>query len=54
MRILTLIVYFFIAIPIVIYTAHLGGKIVYELDAPYFRKVIIKEYQEQQKQKKRS
>jgi uncharacterized membrane protein len=52
MRILTLIVYFFIAIPIVIYIAHLGGKIVYELDAPYFRKVIIKEYQEQQKQKK--
>jgi uncharacterized membrane protein len=52
MRILTLVVYFFIAIPIVIYTAHLGGKIVYELDAPYFRKVIIKEYQEQQKQKK--
>ncbi|GIW23631.1 MAG: hypothetical protein KatS3mg068_2638 [Candidatus Sericytochromatia bacterium] len=54
MRILTLIIYFFIAIPIVIYTAHLGGKIVYELDAPFFRKQLIKAFKETQKEEQNS
>lgn len=43
MRIVTVIVNFVIAIPLLLFTSHLGGKIVYELDAPYFRKVIINE-----------
>lgn len=47
MRILTIIIYFLVAIPLVLFTANLGGKIVYELDAPFFRKKLIQEYKEQ-------
>lgn len=43
MRILTVFVYLIVAVPLVLFTSHLGGKIVYELDAPYFRKMMVKE-----------
>ncbi len=43
MRIMTVVVNLIIAIPLVLYTSHLGGRIVYELDAPYFRKIIVNE-----------
>ncbi|MCS7204905.1 MAG: hypothetical protein NZ853_04350 [Leptospiraceae bacterium] len=46
MRILSLVMSF-IAVGLVLITGYLGGKIVYELDAPYFRKVLIEEYHSQ-------
>lgn len=46
-RILVFISYFFINIPLVLWTGYLGGKIVYEFDAPFFRKEISKEIKKQ-------
>lgn len=50
-RILLFIMYFFVNIPLVLWTGYLGGKIVYVMDAPYFRKALIKEYKEQKEEK---
>ncbi len=45
-RIFLFIVYFFVNVPLVLWTGYLGGKIVYEMDAPFFRKQLIKEFSE--------
>ncbi|MFN3604089.1 MAG: DUF2231 domain-containing protein [Leptonema sp. (in: bacteria)] len=44
MRVFLFITYFFVNIPLVLWTGYLGGKVVYEMDAPFFRKELIKEY----------